>query len=200
VRALVAVLVVLNEQIRTLQGQVEAHFGGGTRPLRSPLSQPGLGPTLGARVLAEFGDAPDRYLSAKTRKNYAATSPITRASGKKKVAAARYVHNDRLIDALMAQAFATLTASPDARAYYDQARARGAEHNPALHQLAHRHPARLPQDQHPLQRGNRMVASCREGCRLTVKLLGCLSTSVAGRPRESPGSPSRYWVAFHRGL
>jgi hypothetical protein len=35
-------------------------------------------------VLAELGDAKGRYASAKARKNYAGTSPITRASGKKK--------------------------------------------------------------------------------------------------------------------
>ncbi|GAA3119148.1 hypothetical protein GCM10010530_46760 [Kribbella aluminosa] len=89
-------------------------------------------------MLAEFGDDPERYASAKARKNYAATSPITISSGKKKVALARYVHNDRLIDALMTQAFSALNTSPGARAYYDKQRARGAEHNPALRQLANR--------------------------------------------------------------
>jgi hypothetical protein len=48
------------------------------------------------------------------------------------------VRNDRLIDALMAQAFTALTASPGARAYYDHQRARGTEHNAALRQLANR--------------------------------------------------------------
>ncbi|MEV6418114.1 transposase, partial [Kribbella sp. NPDC051718] len=120
-----------------LQGEVEAHFG------RHPdaeivLSQPGLGTIFGARVLAEFGDDTDRYTSAKARKNYAATSPITRASGTKKIALARFVHNDRLIDALMGQALSALTASPGARAYYDKQRARGIDHNPALRQLANR--------------------------------------------------------------
>ena len=137
IRALAAVLVTLNDQVKALQGQVEAHFG--QHPAAEIiLSQPGLGPILGARVLAEFGDDPDRYTSAKARKNYAGTSPITRASGKKKVALARFVHNDRLIDALMTQAFAALNTSPGARAYYDQQRARGADHNPALRQLANR--------------------------------------------------------------
>jgi len=93
---------------------------------------------LDARVLAEFGDDPARYACAKARKNYAGTSPITRASGKTKIVAARYVHNDRLIDALMTQAFAALNASPGARAYYDQLRARGATNNAALRQLANR--------------------------------------------------------------
>ncbi|MEV0058121.1 IS110 family transposase, partial [Saccharopolyspora shandongensis] len=88
VQALLAVLTVLGTQVKTLQGQVEAHFG--QHPAAEIiLSQPGLGPVLGARVLAEFGDDPDRYASAKARKNYAGTSPITRASGKKKVALAR---------------------------------------------------------------------------------------------------------------
>jgi transposase len=136
-RALIAVLVTLNEQVKVLQGQVEAYFG--QHPdAEIILSQPGLGPVLGARVLAEFGDDPDRYVSAKARKNYAATSPITRASGKKKVVAARYVHNDRLIDALMTQAFAALQASPGARACYDRQRARGADYNAALRHLANR--------------------------------------------------------------
>jgi len=138
IRALVALLVTLNAQVKAMQGQVEAHFG------RHPdaeiiLSQPGLGAVLGARVLAEFGDDHTRYISAKARKNYAATSPITRASGKKKTVLARFVHNDRLVDALMTQAFTSLRLSPGARAYYDRQRARGASHNAALRQLANRH-------------------------------------------------------------
>ncbi|MFF0249986.1 IS110 family transposase [Streptosporangium sandarakinum] len=137
VQALIAVLGVLNTQIATLQGQVEEHFG--QHPAAEiVLSQPGLGQVLGARVLAEFGDDPARYANAKARKNYAGTSPITRASGKKKVALARFVHNDRLIDALLTQAFSALQCSPGARAYYDRQRARGCGHNAALRQLANR--------------------------------------------------------------
>lgn len=85
---------------------------------------------LGARVLTEFGDDPSRYITAKNRKNYAGTSPITRASGKRKLVAARYVHNDRLVDTLMLQAQSALQASHGARAYYDRQRARGLDHNP----------------------------------------------------------------------
>jgi transposase len=136
-RSAVAVLATLNEQIKSLQNQVEASFG--KHPdVEIILSQPGMGQALGARVLAEFGDAPQRYANAKARKNYAATSPITRASGKKKVVFTRFVHNDRLIDALMSQAFSALQASPGARAYYDKQRDRGMDHNPALRQLANR--------------------------------------------------------------
>lgn len=137
VRALVAVTAELGVQVEVLREQVEAGFG------RHPdveiyLSQPGLGPILGARVLAEFGDDPHRYADAKARKNYSGMSPITRASGTKRVVLARYARNRRLADALYQQAFAALTSSPGARAYYDAHRARGATHHQALRALANR--------------------------------------------------------------
>jgi transposase len=136
-RALAAVLTALNAQVAAMRKEVEAYFG--QHPAAEIiLSQPGLGPILGARVLAEFGDDPDRYASAKARKNYAGTSPITRASGKKRVVAARFVHNDRLIDALMTQASRAISVSPGARAYYDKLRARDADYNTALRQVANR--------------------------------------------------------------
>ena len=137
VRALIAVIATLNQQVTDLQGQVEAHFG--QHPdAEIYRSQPGMGAILGARVLAEFGDDPRRYACGKARRNYAGTSPITRASGKKKIVAARYIRTDRLIDALRAQAFAALTASPGARAFYDTQRARGHGHEDALRRLANR--------------------------------------------------------------
>ena len=89
-------------------------------------------------LLGEFGDDPHRYASGKARKNYAGTSPLTRASGKKKMVMARFIRNDRLIDALMAQALSALGSSPGARAFYDAQRADGAEHNAALRKLANR--------------------------------------------------------------
>jgi hypothetical protein len=135
-RAQTAILTALQAQITTLQGQVEAHFG------RHPdaeicLSQPGLGSILGARVLGEFGDDPHRYHNTRARKNYAGTSPITRQFGKKKTVHARHMHNDRLLDALGAQAQSALNVSPGARAYYDQQRHRGIGHR-ALRRLANR--------------------------------------------------------------
>ncbi|HEY4854475.1 MAG TPA: transposase [Streptosporangiaceae bacterium] len=116
---------------------MEAHFG--QHPdAEIYLSQPGMGTILGARVLGEFGGDPHRYADGKARRNDAATSLITLASGKKKIVAARFVHNDRLIDALMTQALAAFGASPGARAFYDALRARGIGHNDALRRLADR--------------------------------------------------------------
>jgi transposase len=89
-------------------------------------------------VLAEFGDDPHRFADAKARRNYAATSPITKASGTRRVVLARVAGNKRLRDALYLQAFAALTTSPGARAYYDAHRERGATHHQALRALANR--------------------------------------------------------------
>jgi transposase len=137
VRAAVAVIGTLNAQIQTLGEQVEANFGKHPDAAIS-LSQPGLGGVLGARVLGEFGDDPGRYRNARARKNYAGTSPVTKKSGKKKTVLARFVRNEHLSDPLHQQAFCALTASPGARAYYDELRARGAGHHAALRQLANR--------------------------------------------------------------
>ena len=136
-RAQIAVLTTLNTEIAQLETVVAGHFG--QHPdAEIYLSQPGLGPVLAARVLAEFGDDPTRYTDAKARKNYAGTSPITRASGKKTIVMARYARNDRLADALHQQAFSTPRVSPGARAYYDALRARGIGHHAALRQLGNR--------------------------------------------------------------
>ncbi len=130
-------IIALNEQIAELEVQVKTHF------LAHPdaeiyLSMPGIAEVTGAWVLAEFGDDPGRYACAKARKNYAGTSPVTRASGKSHTVQARYVRNNRLADALQSQAFCALRASPGARRYYDKQRARELGYNPALRQLGNR--------------------------------------------------------------
>ena len=102
------------------------------------LSLPGLGVILGARVLGEFGDDVDRYTTAKSRKNYAGTSPLTVASGKKHTVMARHVRNRRLYDAIDAWAFCALTRSAGARAFYDAHRAAGDLHHQALRALGNR--------------------------------------------------------------
>lgn len=135
--ATLAVLATLTTQIEALKEQVTMAFAD--HPHAAIItSLPGMGPVLGARVLAEFGDAADRYRSGKARRNFAGTSPITKASGKKTMVSRRYVHNDRLLDALTRQAFTAIRVSPGARAYYDRQRRRGVEHNAALRHVANR--------------------------------------------------------------
>ena len=71
-------------------------------------------------------------------KNYAGTSPITRASGTKRVVLARFARNRRMADATYLWAFSALTKSPGARALYDRHRAAGDSHHQALRALANR--------------------------------------------------------------
>jgi len=137
VAALVAVTAELVRQTAAVEAKLAAAFE--QHPSAEILrSLPGLGPVLGARVLAEFGDDPHRYADAKARKNYAGTAPITRASGQSRVVLARVARNRRLADALYQWAFSALSSSPGARAYYDAHRARGATHHAALRALGNR--------------------------------------------------------------
>lgn len=136
-RAAVGIIVELNHQIAELEAELATHFEA--HPDADIYrSLPGLGVILGARVLGEFGDDPNRYTDAKSRKNYAGTSPLTIASGKKRAVLARHVRNRRLYDAIDAWAFCAITRSPGARAYYDQRRAAGDLHHQALRALGNR--------------------------------------------------------------
>jgi transposase len=137
VSATVAIIEALNNQVAELATELTTGFE--QHPDAEVVrSLPGLGTILSARVLGEFGDAPNRYADAKSRKNYAGTSPITRASGTKRVVLARYARNMRLADAIYQWSFASLGASPGARAFYDAHRAAGDTHHAALRALGNR--------------------------------------------------------------
>lgn len=117
-QSLVALIVTLNDQIADVEAKMTARFE--QHPDAELItSMPGLASVLGARVLAEFGDDPNRYVDAKARANYAGTSPITIASGKTWAVVARFKRNRRLADTVDRWAFTSLSASPGARAYYD---------------------------------------------------------------------------------
>jgi len=137
VRSLVAVAAEMTRQIAALEADLERSFE--SHPDAEIVrSLPGLGAVLGARVLGEFGDDPNRYQDGRARRNYAGTSPITRASGKKRAVLARYVRNRFLADACYQWSFCALTASPGARGFYDEHRAKGETHDGALRVLSNR--------------------------------------------------------------
>ena len=75
-RAAVGLISEINRRIKELEAELAASFE--QHPDADIYrSLPGLGVVLGARVLGEFGDDPERYASAKSRRNYAGTSPLT---------------------------------------------------------------------------------------------------------------------------
>jgi transposase len=137
VHSAITLIAAQTREIAQLEQALSEHFE--THPdAKIVRSLPGLGTVLGARVLGEFGDDRTRFSNAKSRKNYAGTSPITKASGKSHVVLARYARNRRLADACDLWAFCALTRSQGARAYYDALRARGKTHRQALRQLSNR--------------------------------------------------------------
>jgi Transposase/Transposase IS116/IS110/IS902 family len=136
-KATVGIISELNHQISELEAALADRFK--QHPDAAIYrSLPGLGDVLGARVLGEFGDDPHRYATAKHRRNYAGTSPLTVASGRKRAVLARHVRNRRLYDAIDQWAFCSLTTSPGCRAYYDHRRAAGDLHHQALRALGNR--------------------------------------------------------------
>jgi transposase len=135
--AAVGIISELNRQITKLEQSLTDRFE--QHPDADIYrSLPGLGVILGARALGEFGDDPDRYANPKSRKNYAGTSPLTIASGKKRAVLARHIRNRRLYDAIDQWAFCSLTQSAGCRAFYDQHRAAGDLHHQALRALGNR--------------------------------------------------------------
>jgi hypothetical protein len=92
----------------------------------------------GPRAGSKGGGAAGGLIYSGTRKNYAGTPPITRASGTRRVVLARYARNRRLGDAVQQWEFCALRGSPGARAYYKTLRERGIGHQAALRQLGNR--------------------------------------------------------------
>ena len=137
VRAIVRTVAATSESIKDLEKALNASFE--QHPDAEILdSLPGLGLVLGARVLSEFGDDPNRFTHAASRRAYAGTAPITRASGRHRAVLARHIRNKRLADACYLWAFSALTKSAGARAFYDRRRATGDRHSAALRRLGNK--------------------------------------------------------------
>ena len=103
------------------------------------VSFPGIGPVLGARILAEIGDDRARFDTARGLKAFAGTAPVTRASGTKMHIGLRVVRNKRLNHAAYLWALPLIVHSADARAHYDRRRHRGDSHTAASRNLANRY-------------------------------------------------------------
>lgn len=138
--------------------------------------------------------------SAKARKNYAGTSPITRASGRTRTVQAGWIRNYRLADALQRQAFCALQSSPGARRYYDKQRAGKLDQNPALRNSAppRRHPPRLPQNPHSLRRGHRLGPPHQPRPSLTPQRHGMSPTISGSRSRVESPSPAPAAIGYLR--
>jgi transposase len=165
VKATAAVLRTLDEQLNTLHGQVENHFG------RHPaakiiLSQPGLGAILGARVLAEFGDAQDRLRLGQSPQELRRHQPYHPRLGQKEardgpVRAQRPAH--RRPKRPSVRRAERLPRGPRLLRPDPGSQGRTPSGAAPAGQPTRRDPARLPQDHHRLRRSNRLAPTPRSG-------------------------------------
>jgi transposase len=153
-RAAVAIITEINHQISDLETRLATHFETHA-DADIYRSLPGLGVILGARVLGEFGDDPNRYTTAKSRKNYAGTSPLTIASGRKHAVLARHVRNRRLYDAIDRWAFwrpQKKSRRPHLLRPTPRRRRHPPPSTPRPGKPPHGHPPRMPSPPHHLRR------------------------------------------------
>ena len=136
-RATVAIITELNRQISELETGLAAHFE--THPDADIyLSQPGLGVVLGARVLGEFGDDPNRYtdsqVSQKLRRNLTVDRRIRTQTCRAGPSRAQppSLRRHRQLGLLRA------IGQPRRATFYDQHRAAGDLHHQALRALGNR--------------------------------------------------------------
>jgi len=135
--AMLARLALLNQACHTLDDlavQVTEAFDAHPQ---APIyrSFPGCGPIIGARLLAEIGDDPDRFITARGLLAYAGAAPLTWASGASSVVTHRRIANRALKATGHVWAFAALTRSLGARAHYDRRREAGDRYAAALRHL-----------------------------------------------------------------
>jgi hypothetical protein len=131
---LVAQLDAICGTVDALSDAAEASFVA--QPTASVISSfPGVGALTGARLLAEIGDDPHRFVDARALKAYSGAAPITRASGKARWVGARRAKNDRIASAGYVWAMAAIRHDPNCRAHYQRRRDHGDRHTAALRNL-----------------------------------------------------------------
>jgi hypothetical protein len=190
VRAQVAILGVLNEQITLVQEQVETHFG--QHPdAEIYTSQPGLGQILAARVPAEFEDDPTRCADTRPGRTTSApprspASPARRRSswpGTCTTTGSWTPWAGRRSPRSADRQVPVPTTTSNATGAWPPSRVATARQPPR------RDPARLPQDRHPLRRGHRLVSpppARSTGCCLTSFGMGCLQRQGLPHQRAGP--------------
>ncbi|WP_433329931.1 IS110 family transposase [Spirillospora sp. CA-294931] len=135
--SMLAVLAMLNQSTALVESLADQLTEAFQAHEQAPIyrSFPGVGPIIGARLLAEIGDDPTRFATAKGLCAYAGAAPITWASGGSHGVTQRHIANRVLKVTGHHWAFASLTRSPGCRAYYDRRRERGDRYAAALRNL-----------------------------------------------------------------
>src|SRR5262249_56529706 len=102
------------EQLDDLLRSAEAQPDGAVL-----LSLPGVDARLAGRILGEIGADHQRFATPGALQCYAGTAPVTKASGRSRVVAARFACNRFLRQAWLRWALCSLRVSQWSRTFYD---------------------------------------------------------------------------------
>jgi transposase len=135
VERLAAQLRCLLESIARIEAEIEQRYQAmADREIFD--SFPAAGPQFAPRLLTAFGTNRDRYDSPAALQKYAGIAPVIEASGNKSWTHWRYACPKFLRQTFVEWAGMTIRQSFWARAYYEQQRERGKEHNTIIRALA----------------------------------------------------------------
>ncbi len=134
-RALVAVLVTLLAQIKTLAAEIDTQLDAHA-DAHIFTSLPRAGRVRAARLLAEIGDCRARFPTHESLTCLAGVAPSTRQSGKIRAVSFRWACDKQLRDAACDFAGDSRRANPWAQDLYQRARNRGHDHPHAVRILA----------------------------------------------------------------
>jgi transposase len=134
-RAYLAALDAVMAQIEALEQQIETALHAHPDAVIFT-SLPRAGTVRAARLLAEIGDCRGRFPTAAALAGLAGVTPSTRQSGNTRIVAFRWAVDKQLRDAVCDFAGDSRLANPWAAHLYQQARARGKNHNHAVRILA----------------------------------------------------------------
>lgn len=124
-------LELLNTQVRAVSKRIRELLP--THPDAAIfLSFPGMGDITAATMLAEMGEDRSRFLTADALLAETGTAPVTRSSGRSRNVRFRYAANKRMRHAIDWWVFVSVRENDWAHDAYQQARARGQQHNRAL--------------------------------------------------------------------
>jgi transposase len=135
VRALAAVLTTLVARIAELTARIE-HTVADLPDGRIVMSFPRAGRICAAQIVAELGDARERFPTADQLAAEAGVAPVTHQSGKSRGVVFRWACNRRLRQAVTCFADNSRHASAWAADLYRRARERGCDHPHAVRILA----------------------------------------------------------------
>ena len=124
-------LELLNNQVRAITKRIRERLADHPDAAIF-LSFPGMGEITAATMLAEMGEDRARFPAADVLLAETGTAPVTRSSGRSRTVRFRYAANKRMRHAVDWWAFVSVRENDWAHDAYQQARARGQQHNRAL--------------------------------------------------------------------